>query len=37
MRLGKVNHEIVVDAPAAAILEKRDTFRVDFLMLVFEL
>jgi hypothetical protein len=37
VRLGKVDDEVFVDAPAAAIFEKRDTSSVDFLLFVFEL
>lgn len=37
MGLSEVDHEIIVDTPAAAIFEKRDTPGVDLVMLIFEL
>ena len=37
MGLVKIDHEIIVDTPAAAIFEERDTSGVDLVMLIFEL
>ena len=37
MRLGEIDGEILIDAPATTIFEKRDASGVDFLVFVCEL